>query len=194
MRNILGPYQLRIKYSYAGRSHTMSFEVGSAIGAEPPSYRVLYGNAIAHATEAQTAAEEFQTALRGCFSTSVAFNGWELWHSVDGGAPVFTYSGTFANPTGSNVQATVPYGMAVFSFRTGLFGKFRLQLMESVLLLNEVHGYGDFAAGDPRKVLVDYILSADGICKGRDGAQPTNFIRVSTKTSDALRRRHIMGF
>ncbi len=193
-RNALGPYQIRIKYAYAGRAHTMTFEVNGGGVMNVNEFMLGGSTSPAFQTNIQTAMDNFQGALRGCFSAATSFNGWELWNAIDGASPVFRLSGNFENPAGSNAQTNVPYGMAVFTFRTGLFGRFRLQLMESVLLLNEVHGYGDFTGGDPRKNLVDYVLGNYGVCKGRDGSHPTNFIRVSTKTSDALRRRYIMGF
>lgn len=124
-------------------------------------------------------------------NTSDGFDGAELWTlATPTSAPVFRTNVTLA-VAGTSASAAVANSQMVFSFRTGLGGRLKVFLMETVNGADIVVR-PPYAAG-ANKNLSDYIIAGASWLRGRDGGHIVSPAGLVTKTNDALRKKYVLN-
>lgn len=183
--NSLAPGFFEVKYTFSGLLHRMRIPVlpvaGWTVGLEP-SVVDNGGNNVTMGG-AMTTLLPFLRALFANTTDFVSTDAWFYPAGVDN--PVWVYN-IAHGLLGTNAGANVASSMHTVSFRTSLGGIAKVVLMESVVTVNSRNSY-PFGAGSLTN-LVNWLIGAPGVWRGRDGGKLVTAIWSTTKTSDAIRK------
>lgn len=188
MSNSLAPGFLVLNYTFNGLTHRQTLpvvpinpEVGSV-----PNLQAKTGSAVS----AQTFITDWVNLLRPVFSTTVTFNGWEVYSKpTPESDPLLLWGDDFiTNNVGTNAGTTRAAAQWCATFRTIGGGLLKIYLMETVYDPNtRVSVRAGLAA--PEGPIYTYVLGNSCCIVGRDGTFPAFGRFRTTKTNDALRKK-----
>ncbi len=187
MANCLAPGFFKLFYTSNDHPHVMT------CGISPQNPTASIWNTAGGSTNAFDAAlDAFVALLLPWFNTSDVFSGAEVYTQADcSAAPVFRFAYDLGGPlAGTSATADKPWSQAALTFRAGAGGKFRLQLMEQIVAVDEKLALP--TASVFIQNLSNYIISTDNVLFARNNTFPVFPLNLTTKTNDKLRLKYIV--
>lgn len=187
MANCLAPGFFRLFYNSNGHDHVLT------AGIDPGNPTASIWNTRGGSTNAFDAAlDDFVALLRPWFNASDSFSGAEVYTQADcDSAPVFQFAYDLGGPlAGTSGVADVPWSQASLTFKAAAGGKFRLQLMEQRVAVDENENLPTGSAFVDN--LVDWIMSGDNVLFARNNTFPVLPLHLVTKTNDKLREKYLL--
>jgi hypothetical protein len=180
--------KLRITYSTL-REHVMTIPVrpsGVPVVGELPNV-LLADDSIELFT---VAIDDFVDALKPLFGDATSFGLAEFWYqptAEDDPVWIYTYD---TSETGTNASPSVALLMATCTFRTKGGHVAKIVLMEPQGTAN----YKDVTPwSGAYATMAAFMMGDDCLMVGRDGTRLMTTINVTTKYSDALRKRYFLS-
>lgn len=185
----LAPGFIRIRYTGETRPHTcvlpIKFAAPPVAGVEP-----TFETSAAGEKTFSEAVADFVGAYNESFEDVTQF-GFAEAYAVDSVTGIRTFIwAEYLDGSGTSVSPRVPLIQAVWVFKTTAGKMLKIYAMEGVYTA-DVRNIGTLPT-DGRKVLSDYILSADNVVYGREDAWPLAFVSFTTKENDVLRRNSLV--
>lgn len=190
--NSLYPGFVLIKYSVATRPHKMILPVLPVLTAGG-DYNLTQKNSLTGDSPWQGLVQDWLDTIDVRWNEGdIAISTAELWTLADVNAdPVYRDAFTPTDPTGGGAS-TVSYSETVMTFRTLGGGILRIYQMETVGAVNSVSLPPTYGGSVAAQGILAFLLSDDNFIVGRDGTFPVAGIRLTTKTSDALRKKYLL--
>jgi hypothetical protein len=161
-------------------------------GISPANPTASIWNTAGGSTNAFDAAlDAFVALLKPWFHTSDELQGAEVFTQADcASAPIFRFAYDLGGPiAGTSSTADAEWSQASLTFKAGAGGRFRLQLMEQIVAVDEKVALPTGSAFIAN--LTNYILSVDNVLFARNNTFPVFPLNLVTKTNDKLRKKYL---
>lgn len=185
--NCLAPAFAQISYTANGHPHVMRLGVINT-NADVTEVNDKSGTSI----DADTALTSLIDLIKGLYHTSDEFTRVDWFTQADcESAPVWKRTYDFGGGlAGESSAADVAWGQAVLTFKTSNGGRFKLQLMESIILPNQKVALDAVGAGTVTDIK-EALLDDTDFVVGYDNGYPAAALNYVTKINDSLRRKYL---
>jgi hypothetical protein len=189
----LSPGWLQLNYTSNSHAHRMIIPVQyvdeSPDPGTPPMLFQKDGGQVALAT----AIGLFVDAIDPLFHTSTTFDRVEAFAQDTPTSDPYWVSGyTITAQAGTDTVANTPYGMVVMSFRSDEGGIYKMYLMEGSIVPNQRVNAPTYGGVSELVAVLNYVMGAGSIVRARDGGSIISGVRMTSKYSDALRRKYLL--
>jgi hypothetical protein len=184
--NCLAPGFFRLFYTSNGHNHVQT------VGVDPTDSSMATWRTSGGSTNAFDAALDAYVALIApFFHTTDVFTGAEVYSMPTcADAPVFKFAYDLnGGVNGTSSSADVDWTQCVLTYRTKAGGKFKLQLMETIIASDEKEALPTASAFII--ALNTYLLGAGDVLYARDNSFPGFALNLVTKVNDKLRKKFL---
>lgn len=183
----LGPYWIEIYSHSVDAPHVMTLPLkGWSAGVDAGDLTKVGGGTV----PALTAIQDFVDLLKPFYPTTYTFDYFFIYEKLTPTSVAIPAAG--GQLTGNGDQLTPGWSratQATFLFKTALGGLMKIVLLD--FASNNNFAPINFAGltGDAL-AFVNYMLGADCVFVGRDGADPQFFLKIAYKLNDELRKQY----
>lgn len=187
----LAPGFVVVEYITNGHNHKMTLPVQPASTFDPGDTPVLLDKASQNVTLSamSTALAAVLKPLMVAADTYVGASYWQKPGIDDD--PLYINGTTSGQGAGTNGGVDVPYGEAIFTYRTQLGHIFKMYLLETTIAANLRYAGPVFNSIQTLIDLYNYVNGTTSVICGRDGAHLSMSLFLTSKINDQLRKKYI---